>query len=218
MLSFCAWSLPHGRTARVRFTWVRFALTLAAVFAMICAAPSADAASKRAKSKSTTKSKSSSKASSKATSKTKSADDEPAASGKIAVLPFEGEDPYFVRKHVIQALTDRGMRVDSSLRSADTAEQYRDMGAALDLAVYLHGHIKDTTADHAAATITIRSGVTGRKITTVTFNGYRRGLPFDVEEQLWDRVGTAIKRACAEASKAVRHHNEPMRIEAGTPL
>jgi hypothetical protein len=141
-----------------------------------------------------------------------------AAGGKVAVLAFDGADTYSVRDHVIKALTERGMKVEAKLPRVDTVEQYRDMGAVMDLAVYVHGHVKELPADHAVATIVIRSGVTGQKLTTVTFTGYRRGLPEDVEEKLWDRLGATFARACVDASKPRPHHNKPMVIEAGTPL
>jgi hypothetical protein len=158
------------------------------------------------------------KAASKATSRT-TAGDAALADAKIAVLTFEGDDSEPLRKHVIKVLVERGLKVNSTLKPQDNPTQYRDMGAALDLAVYVHGKIKDTTPEHAVATVTIRSAVSGRPVATATFNGFRRGLPFDVEEKLWERVGPAFKRACVEAARpGVRHHNAPMVIEAGTPL
>ena len=144
--------------------------------------------------------------------------EEAAARGKVAVLAFGGEDTYSVRSHVIKALTDRGMKVEAALPPVDTADQYRDMGAVMELAAYVHGHVKELPADHAVATIVIRSGVTGKKLTTATFTGYRRGLPYDVEEKLWQRLGATFARACVEATKPRPHHNQPMLIEAGTPL
>ena len=139
------------------------------------------------------------------------------ANAKIAVLAFEGEDPEPLRKHVIKVFVERGMTVNATLKAQDNAIQYRDMGAALDLTVYVHGKIRDTGPEKAVATVTIRSAVTGRPITSATFNGYRRGLPFDVEEKLWERVAPALKRACLEAKKP-RRHSKPLRINAGTPL
>lgn len=139
------------------------------------------------------------------------------ADAKVAVLAFEGEDPEPLRKHVIKLLVERGLKVNSTLKAQDNVSQYRDLGAALDLAVYVHGKIKDTGADRAVATVTIRSAVTGRPVATATFNGFRRGLPFDVEEKLWERVGPAFKRACMAAASGVRHY-KAMHIEAGTPL
>jgi hypothetical protein len=157
------------------------------------------------------------RASARAKSKTE-AEEAKIASRKVAVFAFEGDDAEPLRKHVIQALSDKGLQIETTLKPLDTAEQYRDMGATLELAGYVHGRIKDTNGEHAIATVVIRSAVTGRKLATATFNGFRRGLPFDVEEKLWERVGTAVVRACVEASKPGRRHNKPMRIEAGAPL
>jgi hypothetical protein len=140
------------------------------------------------------------------------------AEAKIAVLEFEGDDTEPLRKHVIKVFADRGHKVNTTLEAQDNPTQYRDMGAALNLTVYVHGKIRDTTPDRAVATITLRSAVTGRPLVTASFNGFRRGLPFDVEEKLWDRVASAFKRACIEASRPHRRHSKPLRIEAGTPL
>ena len=139
------------------------------------------------------------------------------ADAKIAVLAFEGEDVEPLRKHVIKVFVERGLKVNSTLKAQDNPTQYRDMGAALDLAVYVHGRIRDTGPEKAVATVTIRSAVTGRPVTSATFDGYRRGLPFDVEEKLWERVAPALKRACLDAQKP-RHHSAPTHINAGTPL
>jgi hypothetical protein len=141
-----------------------------------------------------------------------------AAGHRIAVFAFEGEDTYGVRDHVVQALKDRGLQIDTSIRPADTAEQYRDMGAALNISLYVHGKVKQLPKDRSTATIEVRSGVSGQKLTTATFNGFRRGLPYDVEEKLWAKIGSAVARACVEAEKPGRRHNKPMVIEAGTPL
>jgi hypothetical protein len=137
--------------------------------------------------------------------------------GKIAVFAFDGDEATNVHKHVVQVLSNQGLRVDTSLRPVQTAEEFRDMGATLDLAAYVQGHIKELSGDKAQATIVVRSGVTGRAIATTTITGFRRGLRFDVEEKLWSSVGKAITRVCKEA-KPRRPVNKPMRIEAGTPL
>jgi hypothetical protein len=140
------------------------------------------------------------------------------ASGKIAVFPFDGDDFTNVRKHVIEALSNQGLEVDTSIKPVQTTEEFRDMGATLGLAIYLHGHINELPADKAEVTITVRSGVTGKTLSTVTMVGYRRGLRFDVEEKLWGRIGKVISRECKEATKPRRPGHEPMRIEAGSPL
>jgi hypothetical protein len=209
---------PVCPTVSARLALHRFLLAIVALAALIGTAPTVEAAPRRAKSHA--KAKHSSRASTRAaaTAKAKADAAEAAVAGKVAVFAFQGEDTYSVREHVIQALTDRGIKVEATIPPVDTTEQYRDMGAVMNLAAYVHGHVKELPADHAVATIVIRSGVTGRKLTSVTFTGYRRGLPYDVEEKLWQRLGPAFRRACVEATKPRPHHNQPMRIEAGTPL
>ena len=195
----------------------RLVLALLALAVAIGAASTVEAAPRRAKSHA--KTKHSSRASTRAAAKAKADGAGGAlAEGKVAVFAFQGEDTYSVRDHVIQALTDRGIKVEAAIPPVDTTEQYRDMGAVMNLAAYVHGHVKELPADHAVATIVVRSGVTGKKLTSVTFTGYRRGLPYDVEEKLWQRLGPAFRRACVEATKPRPHHNKPMVIEAGTPL
>jgi hypothetical protein len=209
---------PVCPTVSARLALHRFLLAIVALAALIGTAPTVEAAPRRAKSHA--KAKHSSRASTRAaaTAKAKADAAEAAVAGKVAVFAFQGEDTYSVREHVIQALTDRGIKVEATIPPVDTTEQYRDMGAVMNLAAYVHGHVKELPADHAVATIVIRSGVTGRKLTSVTFTGYRRGLPYDVEEKLWQRLGPAFRRACVEATKPRPHHNKPMVIEAGTPL
>jgi hypothetical protein len=208
--------------APARLSLRRFFFALLALAVVIGAAPTVEAAPRRTKSHAKPRSIAKGKrlsAGAAARGKSKADMAEAAAAGgKIAVLAFDGADTYSVRGHVIKALTERGMKVEATLPRVDTVEQYRDMGAVMDLAAYVHGHVKELPADHAIATITIRSGVTGQKLTTVTFTGYRRGLPEDVEEKLWDRLGATFARACVDASKPRPHHNKPMVIEAGTPL
>jgi hypothetical protein len=193
-------------------------LALLALAVAIGAASTVEAAPRRPKSHAKTKHSSRASTRAAATAKAKADAAEAAVAGKVAVFAFQGEDTYSVRDHVIQALTDRGIKVEAAIPPVDTTEQYRDMGAVMNLAAYVHGHVKELPADHAVATIVIRSGVTGRKLTSVTFTGYRRGLPYDVEEKLWQRLGPAFRRACVEATKPRPHHNKPMVIEAGTPL
>ena len=214
---------PGCPLAPVLLALHRFLLVLVALAVVIGAAPAVEAAPRRAKShaKASAKAKRPSKAAARAAASGKAKADvagAAVASGKVAVFAFAGEDTYSVRDHVIQALTDRGIKVETALPPVDTVEQYRDMGAVMDVAAYVHGHVKELPADHAVATIVIRSGVTGQKLTTVTFKGYRRGLPYDVEEKLWQRLGATFTRACVDATKPRPHHNQPMVIEAGTPL
>jgi hypothetical protein len=137
---------------------------------------------------------------------------------KIALLAFHGDNTEQIRAQVIKVLKPKVREISTNLKSPDTTEQFRDMGAALDLALYVHGQIKDTGKDMAVLTIDLRSGVSGRKLTTVKLTGNRRKLYADAEDELWHKIEKPFGRACLEATKAVRHHNAPMRIEAGTPV
>jgi hypothetical protein len=208
MLSPCIPALRYPACPATRRLWRTITLALATTWLMSIASP-VEARPRRAKGQNGTRDRAT------GSGRTPTGG---VASGKVAVLAFEGDDSEPLRKHVIKVFVDRGIQVNSTLKAQDGPTQYRDMGAALNLAIYVHGKIKDTTPDRAVATVTIRSAVTGRPMATATFNGFRRGLPFDVEEKLWDRVAPAYKRACIEASKPNRRHSKPLHIEAGTPL
>ena len=140
------------------------------------------------------------------------------AESKIALLEFRGDNTEQIRGQVIKVLKTKVREVSTNLRPADTTEQYRDMGAALNLALYVHGQIKDTGKDTAVLTIDLRSGVSGRKLASVKFTGPRRKLYADAEDELWTKIEKPFGRACLAATTAVRHHNAPMRIEAGSPI
>jgi hypothetical protein len=140
------------------------------------------------------------------------------AAGKAAVFVFEGDETEPLRSQVVHLLRANGMRVRTDLRPIDTAEQFRDMAAVLKLAIYVHGRIQDMPGGRSSVTVTIRSGVTGRKIAVADFEGERRELVSQVGQGLWDRVRSPLARACVAALKPGRRHNAPMRIEAGTPI
>jgi hypothetical protein len=140
------------------------------------------------------------------------------AAGKAAVFTFQGDESEPLRKQVVRLLQANGMRVQTDLRPNDTAEQFRDMAAALNLAIYVHGRVKDAPNGRSLVTITIRSGVTGRTIATATFAGERRELLAMLADDLWQKVRAPLARACVDAQSKPRRHNAPMRIEAGTPL
>lgn len=139
------------------------------------------------------------------------------ASARAAVFVFDGDDSAPLRAHVIRLLRANGMHVQTDLRPTDTAEQFRDMAAALDLAVYVHGRVRDTPRGRSQATITIRSGVTGQTIATARFEDERHELASSVEQGLWQKVKGPIGRTCLAALKP-RRHNAPTKIEAGTPI
>ena len=192
-------------------------LTLAWLVAALLASSAsvADAASRKAKTKAQSRGSAKARAGAEAHV---GATAEAVAGSKIALLEFRGDNVDLIRGQVIKVLKTKVREVSTNLRPADTTEQYRDMGAALNLALYVQGQLKDTSKDQAVLTIDLRSGVSGRKLTSVTFTGNRRKLYADAEDELWKKIEKPFGRACLEATKAVRHHNAPMRIEAGSPL
>ena len=138
----------------------------------------------------------------------------PRVSGKVVVFGFTGDGSGRVQQTVISTLRSRGMQVQTNLRPVDSAEQYREMAATLQLAAYIEG---DVSGDKRA-TVHVRSGTTGRRIASVRFSGERNGLPADVSNGLWPKTGSKLARLCAEASKPRKRGKGPMRIDAGTPL
>ena len=106
---------------------------------------------------------------------------------------FTGDGAGRVQQVVISALRSRGMQVKTNLRPVDSAEQYREMAATLQLAAYIEG---DVSGDKRA-TVHVRSGTTGRRIASVRFSGERNGLPADVSSRIVAQDGV-------EAGAAVR--------------
>lgn len=141
----------------------------------------------------------------------------PVVGGRVAVFVFKGEEASApIRTEVVNLLRSKGLEVDTTLLPVDSAVQYRDMAATLGLAVYVHGEVRDD-GERAKAVVHIRSGVTGRKIKSVRFQGASTELRADVGKSLWGEVGPAFARTCAAAAKP-RKIRAPLRIEAGTPL
>jgi hypothetical protein len=173
--------------------------------------------SKRSAARAAAKAKAEARAKARAEARAK-AEADASAGGKAAVFVFEGDETEPLRRQVVRVLRANGMRVQTDLRPTDTAEQFRDMAVALHLAIYVHGRIDDMPRGRSVATVTIRSGVTGRKVATARFEGERRKILPMVEQGLWQRVKSPLGRACVEARKPGRRHNAPMRIEAGSPM
>ncbi|HVV49272.1 MAG TPA: hypothetical protein VHO06_06425 [Polyangia bacterium] len=147
--------------------------------------------------------------------KTKS--DGPAVNGKVAVLGFTGEGAAHVQQAVVSTLRTRGLQVTTGLRPVDTAEQYREMAATLQLAAYIDGTVGGA-GSRGQATVRVRSGVTGRRIASIHFSGERGALAADVGSGLWPRTGSQLTRLCAAAAKPRKGARRAMRIDAGTPL
>jgi hypothetical protein len=137
--------------------------------------------------------------------------------GKLAVFAFEGDDDGRVRKQVVRVLRGRGFKVNTSLRRVDSAEQYREMAAALNLAGYVDGEVNGDGKE-LSATVQLRSGVTGTRAGSASFAGDRRALAADLGKNLWTRMGPALVKAGNEAAKPRKPERAPMRIDAGTPI
>jgi hypothetical protein len=136
--------------------------------------------------------------------------------GKVAVFGFAGDGAGRVQQAVISTLRTHGLQVNTTLRPVDSAEQYREMGATLQLAAYIEGAVG---GDGSHATVHVRSGTTGRRIASIHFSGDRSGLAADVGSKLWPKTGSRLARLCAEAAKPRKRGGRgPMRIDAGSPL
>jgi len=150
-------------------------------------------------------------------SKSKSKSDGPGVTGKVAVFGFTGEGAARVEQVVVNTLRTRGLQVTTSLRRVDSAEQYREMAATLQLAAYIDGSVGGA-GSRGQATVQLRSGVTGRRIASVRFSADRGALADDVGNGLWPRTGPQLARLCAAAAKPRKGGRRALRIDAGTPV
>ncbi|HLK88549.1 MAG TPA: hypothetical protein VKZ18_01570 [Polyangia bacterium] len=152
-----------------------------------------------------------------ASGKSKAKSEGPTVTGKVAVLGFTGEGAAHVQQAVVSSLRTRGLQVTTGLRPVDTAEQYREMAATLQLAAYIDGSVGGA-GSRGQATVRVRSGVTGRRIASVHISADRDALAADVGDKLWPKTGPQLTRLCAEAAKPHKGARRAMRIDAGTPL
>ena len=137
--------------------------------------------------------------------------------GKVAVFGFTGEDAERVQQVVVSTLRTRGLEVTTTLRPVDSAEQYREMAATLQLAAYIDGSVGGA-GSRGQATVRVRSGATGRRIASVHFSGERSALAADVGNGLWPRTGSKLVHLCDEAAKPSKGPRRALRIDAGTPI
>ncbi len=147
----------------------------------------------------------------------KSKSEGPGINGKVAVFGFTGEGAARVQQVVVSTLRTRGLQVTTTLRPVDSAEQYREMAATLQLAAYIDGAVGGA-GPRGQATVHVRSGVTGRRIASVRFSGDRGALADDVGSGLWPRTGGQLTRLCAAASKPRKGGRRALRIDAGTQI
>ena len=213
--STAASTLPDAQILRTRFAPWRSGLACMLALLLAGHVSVAQATARKAGAKSHSRGRAKAHVSAEARAREEA---EAVTGSKIALFAFRGDNTEQIRAQVIKVLKPKVREISTNLKSPDTAEQYRDMGAALDLALYVHGQVKDMGKDMAVLTIDLRSGVSGRKLATVKLTGNRRKLYADAEDELWQKIEKPFGRACLEATKAVRHHNAPMHIEAGTPV
>lgn len=140
-----------------------------------------------------------------------------AVAGNVAVFGFKGESAARLQQAVVSALRTHGLQVTTSLRPVDTAEQYREMAATLQLAAYIDGAVVGD-GPRGRAIVNVRSGITGRRVASVRFSGGRAALADNVGSALWPRAGGQLTRLCAAASRPRKLGRGTLRIDAGTPL
>ena len=129
----------------------------------ILTAWNADAASRRASPHARTKAKVAAKASAPKEEVIS------VAGAKVAMFDFSGDDVEPIRRQVQHVFRSKGLKINTALRPVDSAEQYREMAVALNLAAYIDGEVTiDGTA--GSATIFVRSGTTGLRIASATFS------------------------------------------------
>jgi len=190
-------------------------IATAALLVVMASAPRAGAASKRAAPHA--KSKSKAKPVAKACPVPKEEAPIVVAGGKVAMFAFTGDDAEPIRRQVTHLLKSKGMKIMTSLRPVDSAEQYREMSVTLNLVAYIDGEVTIDGND-GSATIYVRNGATGMRTASATVAAERHQLAASLGKELWERLGPALGQACADAAKPRKGGREPMRINAGTPL
>ena len=133
------------------------------------------------------------------------------------MFAFTGDDAEPIRRQVTHLLKTKGMKIMTSLRPVDSAEQYREMSVTLNLVAYIDGEVTIDGND-GSATIYVRNGATGMRTASATVAAERHQLAASLGKELWERLGPALGQACADAAKPRKGGREPMRINAGTPL
>jgi hypothetical protein len=141
----------------------------------------------------------------------------PNQEGKIVVFPFKDDDDNSIAAQVERLLKGHGLEVVTGVRPVDTAEQYREMAGTMGLAAYLEGSLKEGESK-AKVTIQLRSGYTGKRVAAMTVSETKLHLRAEIEDKLWTKLGPAMARACADATKPRKRGRGPLMIEAGTPL
>lgn len=138
-------------------------------------------------------------------------------SGKVAVFPVLYDDGNGLTGQLRRLMHSRGLEVSTDVRRVDTPEQLRELATVVGLVAYIDAElVEDPTTSRL--TVVVHSGYTGKKVAVVTFKGTTLELRDQVEDKLWLKIGPAIERACADASKPRKRDRDPLVVEAGTPL
>src|SRR3954471_8591138 len=190
-------------------------IAIAALLVAMAGATRADAAGKHATPHG--KSRSKSKPAAKECAAPKEEAPIVVAGGKVAMFAFTGDDAEVIRRQVTHLLKSKGMKIMTSLRPVDSAEQYREMSVTLNLVAYIDGEVT-IDGNEGSATIYVRNGATGMRTSSATVAADRHQLAASLSKELWERLGPALSQACADATKPRKAGREPMRINAGTPL
>ena len=141
----------------------------------------------------------------------------PNQEGKVAVFPVRYDEDSGFSAQIVRILQAHGLEVSTDTRRVDTSEQFRELSTALGFAAYVDAEYNDN-GPRSRLSIVVRNGYSGRKAAVVTFRESNLHLRTEVEENLWTKIGPAIAKSCADASKPRKRDRDPLMIEAGTPL
>jgi hypothetical protein len=136
--------------------------------------------------------------------------------GRVAVFPVLYDEGNGFSGQLQRLLRARGLEVSTGVRRVDTPEQFRELSTALGFAAYVDGEFEEGQT-RSRLTVVVRSGYTGKKVAVAIFKETTANIRDEVEEKLWTKIGPAIERACADASKPRERDRDPEVIEAGTP-
>src|SRR5207244_8304805 len=107
----------------------------------------------------------------------------PPPRGKVAVFAFSGDGATPIFKEILHILQSKGLKVQTSIRPMDTAEQYRELAQTLDLIAFVDGETEVDGAQ-ASATIHVRNGASGLRVASATFTGEETKLGAGVRRGL----------------------------------
>jgi hypothetical protein len=137
--------------------------------------------------------------------------------GKVAVFPVLYDEDNGFSGQLQRLLRAHGLGVSSEVRRVDTPEQFKELSTALGFAAFVEGEFTEGE-NKSRLTVVVRSGYSGKKVAVATFKETNLRIRNEVEDKLWTKIGPAIERACADASKPRERDRAPLVVEAGEPL